>query len=65
MNNEEMRALNDTQIKKQLEDDRKKLFELRFKTATRQQVNHRELRAVKKEIARLLTIKREKELGIR
>jgi large subunit ribosomal protein L29 len=61
---EEMRALNDDELGKQLEASRKELFDLRFRLSTRQLVNHRELRRVKKEIARLKTIAKERELGI-
>ena len=62
---EEVRGLNSEELAKQEEAARKELFELRFKLATRQLVNHREIREVKKTIARLSTIIREKELGIR
>ncbi len=61
---DEVRALNDEELKKQLETARKELLDLRFRLATKQLVNDRELRRVKKEIARLLTIKNERELGI-
>ena len=65
MKAEEIRALSEADLAKQLEENHKELFELRFKAATRQLVNHREIRVVKRNIARLLTIMREKELGIR
>ena len=39
------------------------MFNLRFKLATRQLVNHRELPKVRKRIARINTIIRERELG--
>jgi len=39
------------------------LFNLRFRLSTRQLVNHRELPRVKKEIARMETIMREKQLN--
>ena len=61
----EIRALSDDELDKRLEESRKELFELRFRLSTRQLVNHRELPRVKAEIARLLTIKTERELGIR
>jgi len=48
---------------KQLEEARHELFNLRFRLATRQLVNHRQLRQVRREIARLLTIMRERELA--
>ena len=61
---EEIRALSKEELEKQLEASHKELFELRFRLSTRQLVNHREVHRVKKEIARLMTIMREKELGI-
>lgn len=62
---EEIRALGSEELVKQLEAARKELFDLRFRLATKQLVNHREIRQVKKNIARLKTIMRERELGIR
>lgn len=59
----EIRALNDAELKKRLEEAHQELFNLRFKLATRQLVNHRELPRVKKEIARINTIITERELG--
>ena len=59
---EEIRALSDEELAKQLEATHQELFELRFRLATKQLVNHREIRRVKKEIARLKTIIREREL---
>ncbi|MFC2012462.1 50S ribosomal protein L29, partial [Chloroflexota bacterium] len=41
------------------------LFDLRFRLATRQLVNHREIKRVRKQIARMKTIMRERELGTR
>ena len=57
----EIRALGDEELKKQMEAARKELFDLRFRLATKQLVNHRELPRVKKNIARMLTIIRERE----
>ncbi len=62
---EEILALSNEELVKQLEAVQKELFELRFRLATKQLVNHRQVRRVKKEIARLKTIMRERELGIR
>ena len=62
---EEIRALSPEALAEQLEAAHKELFNLRFRLATKQLVNHREIRRVKKEIARLKTIIRERELGIR
>jgi large subunit ribosomal protein L29 len=65
MKTEEIRGLNSEELVKQREAAHKELFELRFKLATRQLVNHRQIRQVKKNIAQLNTILRERELGIR
>ena len=62
---EEIRALSNEELKKQLEAAHQELFNLRFRLSTKQLVNHREIPRVKKEIARLKTILKEKELGIR
>ena len=61
----EIRALKPDDLAKQLEETHEELFNLRFRLATRQLVNHSEIRRVKKNIARLKTIIKEKELGIR
>jgi len=61
----EIRALSPEELSKQLEAAYQELFDLRFRLATKQLVNHRELPRAKREIARLKTIMRERELGIR
>lgn len=61
----EIRALNLQDLAKQLEEAHKGLLDLRFRLATKQLVNIREVRRLRKEIARLQTIMREKELGLR
>jgi large subunit ribosomal protein L29 len=60
---EEIRALSDPELGKQLEEARQELFNLRFRLATKQLVNHREIPRVKKRIAQLRTIIRERELA--
>jgi len=60
---EEIRVLSSEELVKQLEAAHRELFDLRFRLATRQLVNHREIRRVKKNIARLKTIIRERELS--
>ncbi|MHB8084636.1 MAG: 50S ribosomal protein L29 [Dehalococcoidia bacterium] len=59
----EIKALGDAELHKKLEEAHQELFNLRFKLATRQLVNHRQLPAVRKRIARINTIIRERELG--
>jgi large subunit ribosomal protein L29 len=61
----EIRSLKTDELSKQLEDAHHELFDLRFRLATKQLVNHREIPKVKKKIARLETIIKERELGIR
>lgn len=61
----EIRALNSDELVRQLEAAAKELLDLRFRLETKQLVNHCEIRRVKKDIARLKTIMREKELALR
>jgi len=62
---EEILALSNEELVRQLDEAQKELFELRLRLSTKQLVNHREVRRVKKKIARLKTIMRERELGLR
>jgi len=50
------------ELAKQLADKQQSLFDLRFKAATKQIKNHREIPALKKDIARLKTVSRQREL---
>ena len=59
-----LRNLDIQALQKQLEDAHQELFNLRFRLSTKQLVNHRELRRVKRNIARIKTLIKEKELGI-
>ncbi len=61
----EFRDLSTDELNKQLEESHQELFNLRFRLATKQLVNHREVRRVKKKIARLKTLQAERQLGIR
>ena len=65
MNVKDYRELSDADLAKQLEEAHQELFNLRFRVSTKQLVNHRELRNVSKNIARIKTLQRERELGIR
>jgi len=60
----EIRALNNEELITKLTEAHEELFNLRFRLATRQLGNHREIPRVKKRIARIETILRERELGI-
>lgn len=65
MNADEIRALGSEELLKKLQEAQEELFNLRLRLATKQLGNHREIRKVRKKIARIKTILREKELGIR
>ena len=60
---EEIRALNNAELVKQLAEAHQEMFNLRFRLATRQLVNHREIPRAKKTVARLKTIMKERGLG--
>jgi large subunit ribosomal protein L29 len=59
----EIRALPNEELLVKLEEAHEELFNLRFRLATRQLGNHREIPRVKKRIASIKTILRERELG--
>jgi len=61
---EEIRALSSEDLVRQLEAAHRELFELRFRLSTKQLVNHRQIRQVKRKIAMLKTIMRERELSL-
>ena len=63
MKPDEIRALDGEELIKQLEEAHHELFNLRFRLATRQLVNHRELHRVRRDIGRMKTILRERELA--
>ena len=63
MNIKDIRKLKAEDIKKQLEDSYHELFNLRFQEATGQLSNQSEIKKVKKTIARIKTIMRERELA--
>ena len=62
MKPEEIRDMSLRQLQEKLEESRQELFNLRFQIATRKIKNHQRIPAVKKDIARLLTAIREREL---
>lgn len=59
-----IRTLNTAELLTKLEEAHEELFNLRFRLATRQLENHREIPNVKRRIARIQTILRERELSI-
>jgi large subunit ribosomal protein L29 len=60
----EIRVLTNEELVTKLEEAHEELFNLRFRLATKQLENHRELPRVKRRIARIETILRERELDI-
>jgi large subunit ribosomal protein L29 len=60
---EEMKLLGDAEMINRLGESRRELFNLRFQQATGQLDNLARLAAVKKEIARLQTLLREREIA--
>jgi len=61
----ELDELTNVDIEAKLREAKEELFNLRFQAATGQLESHGRLRAVKKDIARIYTVVRERELGIR
>ena len=61
----ELDELNDIDLETRLREAKEELFNLRFQAATGQLESHGRLRTVKKDIARIYTVVRERELGIR
>ena len=57
-------SMDDAQLSKELEKAKAELFNLRFQMATGQLTNNRRLRTVKRDIARIYTVIRERELGL-
>ncbi len=65
MRAEELRDLTDLELDQKLDEFKEELFNLRFQNATAQLDNPMRIREVRRTIARIKTIKRERELGIR
>jgi len=59
-----LRDLSDEELEKRLSDSRQELFNLRFQAATGALENSARLRLVKREIARILTIRRERQASL-
>ena len=60
----ELRALSDDDLEKRLAEQREELFNLRFQDATGALENTARLKHTKRAIARILTIKRERAIGL-
>lgn len=58
----DIRVLSDSELEKKRTELTEEIFNLRIQISTQQTTNVTRMRALKRELARLLTIKREKEL---
>jgi large subunit ribosomal protein L29 len=61
----ELDEMTNVDIETRLREAKEELFNLRFQAATGQLESHGRLRTVKRDIARIYTVVRERELGIR
>ena len=59
-----LRTKSDDELRDELAQAKESLFNLRFQAATGQLESHGRLTAVRRDIARIYTIMRERELGI-
>ena len=60
----DLRNLPNVELAGKLAEAKEELFNLRFQSATGQLESHGRLRSVRRDIARIYTILRERELGI-
>ncbi|WP_026553528.1 50S ribosomal protein L29 [Arthrobacter sp. H20] len=65
LTSEQLDGFDRDRLVEELRKGKEELFNLRFQSATGQLENHGRLRSVKRDIARLYTVMRERELGIR
>ncbi|WP_318011424.1 50S ribosomal protein L29 [Actinotalea sp. M2MS4P-6] len=61
----ELDGMDEDTLVAELKKAKEELFNLRFQSATGQLESHGRLKAVRRDIARIYTILRERELGIR
>ena len=61
----ELDEMTNADLESKLREAKEELFNLRFQSATGQLESHGRLRTVKRDIARIYTVVRERELGIR
>jgi large subunit ribosomal protein L29 len=60
----EIRGLEDDELLTRLREHKEELFNLRFQSATGQLDNNKRLQTVRRDIARIYTVMRERELGL-
>lgn len=63
MNAEDIREFDETEIRARMKELREEMFRLRFRSATMELENPKLLSAIKRDIARMKTILRERELA--
>ena len=59
----ELEALGGSDLQQRLKDLQEELFNLRFQYATRQLTNHARMREVRRDVARIHTLMRQRELA--
>lgn len=59
----ELRELSDVELHERLDEGREELFNLRFQIVTGQLDNPQRIAEVKREVARVLTVQREREIA--
>jgi len=59
---QELRTLDEPDLQQRMADLQEELFNLRFQYATRQLTNHARMRDVRRDVARINTLLREREL---
>jgi large subunit ribosomal protein L29 len=60
---QDLRSLSDEELERRLAESRRELFNLRFQSATGALENAARLKLTKREIARILTVRTERERG--
>ena len=60
---DDIRAMTDEDLFDELNDSRRELMNLRFRVATMQLTNVNEIRRVRRRVARIMTVTRERELA--
>jgi len=58
----DIREMDEAEIQRHLDQYRQEMFNLRFQSATRKLKNHQRIKLVRRDVARLLTVVREREI---
>ncbi len=64
MKSSELTVLEQDELQTKLKESRRELYELRFKLAVGQLEDHRQVRKLRRDLARILTVIHQRELGI-